>query len=168
MLKKSTDSGASWGPISLVHGESKNTSAGSRAWVTIGNPAPVAVDTVPGKVVLVGCRNNVQAFVMSSLDFGTTWSPARYLTSANPKSDSWPWLATGPPQGLQLPTGRLLVASDHRGANHADVFSHAMFSDDLGETWQLSSNITGGNECQAAPLPNGTAGHPDGTVVMCV
>ena len=133
MLKKSTDSGATWSPISLVHGESKNTSAGSRAWVTIGNPAPVAVNTVPGKIVLIGCRNNVQAFVMSSLDFGTTWSPARYLTSANPKSDSWPWLATGPPQGLQLPTGRLLVASDHRGANHADVFSHAMFSDDLGE-----------------------------------
>jgi hypothetical protein len=163
VLKKSTDGGASWGPLKVVWGESTPSKH-----VTIGNPAPVAVGTQPGKVVLVGCRENVQVFVMTSLDFGTTWSKPRYLTAANPphgKNGSWPWVATGPPAGLQLPGGRLLVASDHRGfpaSNHALVFSHSMYSDDLGVTWELSNSIPGGNECERLycrthPRPRPTA-----------
>ena len=156
-----------WGALQMVHGEST-----SAKHVVIGNPAPVAVDTQPGKVVLVFCRNNFDVGVVTSLDWGVTWNTPRYILSANPKhgtNGSWPWLATGPPQGLQLPSGRLLVGSDHRGfpsSNHGLVFSHSMFSDDFGVTWQLSNSIAGGNECQVAALPNGTAGHAAGTVVI--
>ena len=93
----------------------------------IGNPAPVALHTTPGKVVLVFCRNNKDVLVTTSLDFGQTWDKPRALPAASPswgKNGTWPWYATGPPQGLQLPSGRLLVAADHRGfpaGNHALV-----------------------------------------------
>jgi hypothetical protein len=95
--------------------------------VVIGNPAPVALHTTPGKVVLVFCRNNKDVLVTTSLDFGQTWDKPRALPAASPiwgKNGTWPWYATGPPQGLQLPSGRLLVAADHRGfpaSNHALV-----------------------------------------------
>ena len=46
------------------------------------------------------------------------------------------------------------------------MFSHAIYSDDEGLTWQLSASIAGGNECQAALLPNGTNGHAPGTILM--
>ncbi len=169
VVKTSTDAGASWGALRVVHSES---SSSPQKFVTIGNPAPVVVDSVPGKVVLVFCRNNAQVLSMASLDFGQTWSTPKLLTAANPKhgaNGSWPWVATGPPQGMQLPNGRLIIGSDHRGfpaSNHALVYSHAMYSDDLGDSWQLSDSIAGGNECQVALLPNGTAGHPDGSLLI--
>lgn len=169
VVKTSTDGGASWGPLRVVHSES---SASQNKFVTIGNPAPVVVASTPGKVVLVFCRNNAQVLSMTSADFGQTWSAPKLLEAANPKhgaNGSWPWVATGPPQGMQLPNGRLIVGSDHRGfpaSNHALVYSHAMYSDDFGDTWQLSDSIAGGNECQVAVLPNGTAGHPDGSLLI--
>ena len=127
VAKRSEDGGASWQPLQLVYGESTTAKP-----VTIGNPAPVAVGTT-GKIVLVFCKNNLEVGVMTSLDFGGSWGKPRYIQSANPphgKNGSWPWLATGPPQGLQLPSGRLVVGSDHRGfpaSDHALVYSHAMY-----------------------------------------
>ena len=100
VVKSSADHGQTWSPLRLVWGESSGSSP--NGWVTIGNPAPVAVVTQPGKVVLVFCRNNLEVGVMVSQDWGLTWgTKPRYL----PKNGSWPWVATGPPQGIQLPSG---------------------------------------------------------------
>lgn len=134
VAKRSEDGGASWQPLQLVYGESTTAKP-----VTIGNPAPVAVGTT-GKIVLVFCKNNLEVGVMTSLDFGGSWGKPRYIQSANPphgKNGSWPWLATGPPQGLQLRSGRLVVGSDHRGfpaSDHALVYSHAMYPPRPGST----------------------------------
>ena len=42
------------------------------------------------------------------------------------KAPAWTWIATGPPQGLELPSGRLLVAADHIGKGGV-WGSHTMF-----------------------------------------
>ena len=49
-------------------------------------------------------------------------------------------------------TPRLLVGSDHHDLAGQSHFSHAMYSDDSGESWALSNSIAGGNECQVAAL----------------
>jgi sialidase-1 len=161
VVKTSGDAGGTWGAMRLVWGESTPAKR-----VAIGNPSPVALHTQPGKVVLVGCRENLDVFAMASTDFGTTWAKPTYLPAANPSH--WKFVATGPPQGIQLPNGRLLVASDHMTEMmKGNVSSHAMLSDDGGTTWSLSDNfVRAGNECQVAALPNGTAGHTDGTLIM--
>lgn len=164
VLKTSPDAGHHWSPLRVVWSEST-----TNEHVTIGNPSPISLDTTPGTVILVGCRNNLQVFVMKSVDFGLTWGKAQYISSANPAK--WPFVATGPPQGIQLPSGRLIVASDHsthKGCS-GNVSSHVMYSDSDGDvgSWKLSENfVRSGNECQVAALPNGTAGHPAGTLVM--
>ena len=48
---------------------------------------------------------------MTSEDFGATWSNATSIPAAN--AAHWRFVATGPPQGIQLMGGRLLIASDH-------------------------------------------------------
>lgn len=159
-MKRSSTGGASWGELVVVHGEST-----AAKHVVIGNPAPVAVDTQPGKVVLVFCRNNNAVGVTASLDWGLTWATVRYIKSANPNG-SWPWVATGPPQGIQLPSGRIVVGSDHHDLAGKSHFSHSMYSDDGGVHWAVSNSIAGGNEAQVAVLPNGTAGHAPGTLVI--
>ena len=158
VMKSSASWGASWGKLAIVHGESTTAKH-----VVIGNPAPVSVDTQPGKVVLVFCRNNLDVGVMT---WGLTWSTVRYIKLG--KASGWPCVATGPPGGIQLPSGRLVIGSDLERGNHrgSNATSHSMYSDDGGKIWALSNSIVGGNECQVAALPNGTTGHAAWTVVI--
>jgi sialidase-1 len=84
------------------------------------------------------------------------WSDPTYITEQVTEKN-WTWVATGPPQGLQLKSGRLFIAADHMNATKS-WSSHSMYSDDLGKSWHISAPIDGegGNECQAARAPNGS------------
>lgn len=134
--------------------------------VCIGNPAPIGRSD--GSVVLVACRNNKEVLVLKSNVGATAWSNVTYITK-QVVAPRWSWVATGPPQGLELSSGRLVVAADHIDS-HWGWGSHSMFSDDGGENWRISSGngavgppgtnwsgpLAGGNECQIAPAPNGS------------
>ena len=152
VMKRSTDNGQSWSPLLKVYGESTASKP-----VTIGNPSPIAVRTRPGMIVLVACRQNSDVLTLTSTDYGHSWTNASYITP-QVKLPGWTWVATGPPQGLQLESGRLLVAADHYVGKGVSWGSHSMYSDDLGQSWKISGSIDGdgGNECQAAPAANGS------------
>ena len=101
VVRRSEDGGVSWSDIEQVQVETGHT---------IGNPAPVADLTVPGSVHLVFARDNTQLFITSSTDGGASWSSRRNLTDslkANPQTTRF--VASGPPGGVQLPSGRLVV-----------------------------------------------------------
>ena len=104
--------------------------------VCIGNPAPIG--RRDGTVVLVACRDNSEVLVLHSNVLATNWSNATYVTEMV-KAPAWTWVATGPPQGLELPSGRLLVGADHIGKGGV-WGSHTMFSDDGGVSWAISSS----------------------------
>jgi sialidase-1 len=151
VLKRSQDNGTTWSKLQLVYSESTKTKQ-----VTIGNPAPIAVRSQPGRIVLLACRENKAVIQLTSNDDGQTFSPKVEVSNALYAHESW--VATGPATGIELTSGRLLVAADHYDPQHG---SHAMLSDDGAKTWRLSEPIDGGdsgggNECQAAQLPNGT------------
>ena len=155
MVKRSSDNGATWSPQQIVHEE------GGDAKITIGNPCPV-VDQDTGVIWTPFCRNNKQAFVISSADDGLTWSAPREIDV----DDSWATrghYATGPGVGVQLTMGRhkgrLIIPSDHRdGDDRFEGYaSHALFSDDHGETWRRSEVPgPGANECQVVELADGS------------
>jgi hypothetical protein len=57
---------------------------------------------------------------------------------------SWTWVGTGPPAGIQLSSGRLLIPAYHSSTPDDDgEFStgHTMYSDDRGQTWKLGGTI---------------------------
>jgi sialidase-1 len=145
--KTSEDNGATWGPLSVVYGETTPSRN-----VTIGNPAPVVVAGDPASptapfVLMAFSRNNTEAGILVSKDEGRTWAYTANLTFPR-----WTWVATGPPAGLQLASGRILIPSDNYVDGHYSSF--AFISDDFGKTWAISSNhIVDGNECQAVALP---------------
>jgi sialidase-1 len=151
VTKVSTDGGKTWGPLAVAYGESSKTQN-----VTIGNPAPV-VDTVhrgptgQPRILLPFSRNNKEAGVLVSLDMGVTWS---MLAPALPVPADWVWVATGPPGSLQLlPSGRLIVPSDHQ-ISGKPYYAHTYISDDGGHTWEISNtSLADGNECQCVQMP---------------
>ena len=140
---RSIDGGSTWGPVTLVYGESSlsiNT--------TIGNPAPVFIPST-STILLPFSRNNKEANVLSSVDKGRSWV---LMSTPLPVDKSWSWIATGPPGSLVLPSGRIVIPSDH--INDAKlVYSQTFFSDDNGQSWNVSNYIVDGNEAQAVAMP---------------
>ena len=150
VLKRSSDNGKTWSKPMLIH------DSGNRA---SGNPCPIQ-DRETGTIWLLFARNNnKQAMVTHSKDDGRTWAKPLPLEKPTPvrnrhakpvkKKDAW--IATGPCQGIQLASGRLLApANVHR--------SFSYYSDDHGKTWKHSNLIanTSANECTAVELADGS------------
>lgn len=166
VLKRSTDGGDSWSDLQVVWADGDNT---------CGNPSPV-VDRDTGVIwlpmtwnrgddreaeIIAGKSTDTRRVVVTcSRDDGLTWDEPREVTSTT-KREGWRWYATGPGSGIQLEhgphAGRMLVACDHSRAGDGRFGSHAIVSDDHGETWMLAGIVPGPdvNECTAAELTKG-------------
>ena len=166
VVKRSEDGGKTWSPMQMVWNDSNNT---------CGNPAPV-IDQATGKIVLLSTWNlgtdhekdiiagtskdTRRVFFLASNDDGVNWSPASQITD-NVKKPNWSWYATGPGRGIQISKGkykgRMVVPSNHITADTKQNYSHAIYSDDMGNSWKLGG-ITpqdSVNESTVAELSNG-------------
>jgi len=166
VLKRSEDNGKTWSKLVVIRDDGENV---------CGNPAPV-VDESTGTIHLLSTWNlgedperdiidgkskdTRRVFVMKSGDDGLSWSDAREITGSV-KRDHWTWYATGPCHGIQLQQGplegRLLVPCDHIEAVSKKYYSHVIFSDDHGKTWELGGTTPQDqvNECTVAELQDG-------------
>src|SRR6185503_4457198 len=98
-----------------------------------------------------------------------TWAKPAEITSTT-KDPAWTWYATGPGVGIQIKNGphkgRLVIPCDHNYDDEKEKTvlsgSHAIYSDDHGQTWKLGGVIHPKmNECQVAELFDGR-----GTLLM--
>lgn len=166
VVKRSVDGGKTWSKLSVVWDDAANT---------CGNPAPV-VDRKTGNVILLStwnlgtdheaqiidrtAKDTRRIFVLSSKDDGNSWSLPGEITSAVKQID-WTWYATGPGNGIQMRTkkfkGRLIIPCDHIEAESKKYYSHTIYSDDGGITWNLGGTTPSDlvNESTIAELPKG-------------
>lgn len=146
VMKRSEDGGQSWSPLQLVWSDEDNT---------CGNPAPI-VEQESGDILLLATWNlgedheseiitqsstdTRRVYLLRSADGGENWSQPEEIT-ADVKQPDWTWYATGPGSGIQLQqgtyAGRLMVACDHIEAETKKYYSHVIYSDDQGESWQV-------------------------------
>ncbi len=165
---RSTDGGCIWSKPQVVWNDPPNT---------CGNPCPV-VDRDSGTVWLLMTWNRGEdgekqiidqtagdtrrVFVTHSDDDGLTWATPIEIT-AQVKPAHWTWYATGPGAGIQMIgrqgslEGRLIIPCDHVEAGTCRHYSHILFSDDHGRTWQLGGCTPQHqvNECEAVELGDG-------------
>lgn len=155
LVKRSTDGGRTWSKAVLVADFGPDT---------IGNPAPV-VDRrtrtiwllltrnpgdVPEKRIPAGISGPTRTvWVTHSKDDGLTWAAPADITAAV-KQPEWTWYATGPVNGIQLRSGRMVIPCDHVRGTVAHRFSHVIFSDDGGKTWQLGGSA--GPDCNESTV----------------
>ncbi|NOR74337.1 MAG: hypothetical protein GQ525_04180, partial [Draconibacterium sp.] len=166
VMKSSDDEGKTWSQLKIIWDDSKNV---------CGNPAPV-VDLETGEIHLLSTWNlgedhereiiaqkskdTRRIFITNSKDDGENWTKPIEITSSV-KLDNWTWYATGPCHGIQLKNGeqkgRLIIPCDHIEAETRKYYSHIIYSDDHGKTWQLGGTTPQDkvNECVIAELPDG-------------
>jgi sialidase-1 len=138
VLRVSDDSGKTWSAIRTVHVEAGHT---------IGNPAPVA-DNVTGDVHLLFSRDNKEVFSSVSADDGLSWAaPLNRTDTLKPTKQHDLWVATGPPGGIQLASGRLITAAYYNPPDGRTA-SYAIFSDDHGQTWKRGADVGYGDSAK--------------------
>ena len=164
VVKRSTDSGATWSDLQVVWRDGSNT---------CGNPCRV-VDSRSGRILLpmtwnpgrdhgreLHCGTGTgtrRVFLAYSDDEGESWSTASEITGQAKRPDRW-WYATGPSVAIQIRNGehagRIVVPANH--TSETDGYAaHAILSDDGGENWRMSSVIAPAcNESQVVELSDG-------------
>lgn len=154
VLKRSTNSGASWGPLQVVGNYSNIVNDGLD--LTVQNPTTV-LDKSTGRVFLLAETENTneigidagygsrRVWITDTGDDGQTWSVWREISSSV-KPDGWRWFVTGPGHGIQLENGthagRLVVPIDYTTplTTNTLLFSAGcIYSDDHGTNWQLGA-----------------------------
>jgi sialidase-1 len=96
-----------------------------------------------------------QFLAVRSQDDGRTWSRPENLTRKL-KQEAWWLLAPSPQQGIQLPDGTLVMPVEGRDEKGVP-FATLLVSRDHGATWTVGKPaFSGGNECQAARLGDGS------------
>ena len=162
LVKRSVDGGHTWSDQELIWRDAGNT---------CGNPCSV-VDQKTGIIWLLMTHNlgvdresmiidktsqgSRTVWVTASEDDGRTWRAPLEITNAVKRED-WTWYATGPGNGIQLSSGRLLVPCDHIEGSTKRYYSHVIYSDNHGKTWNIGGTtpLDQVNECCIAELTNG-------------
>jgi acetyl esterase/lipase len=98
-----------------------------------------------------------QFMMVRSTDDGLTWTPPENMTRAL-KQESWWLFAPSPQAGISLADGTLVMPVQGRtGRDPLATFATVMVSRDHGRSWQVGKpGYSGGNECQAAELSDGS------------
>lgn len=162
LVRRSVDGGMTWGPMIRVADDGVNT---------IGNPCPIpgrASDTVwlpltgnvgedkQAEIMASTSRGPRAVYLCRSDDGGATWSAPNRI-SDQVREPNWTWYATGPGNGIQLRSGRLVVPCDHAVAGSKTMYSHVILSDDSGATWRIGGTVgPDTDECQVVELGDGT------------
>lgn len=159
VYRRSWDGGKTWDSLRIMHSNSSEENHN-----VVGNAAPVIVRST-GRLIVPFNRNNEETWITYSDDEGETWATPKIMPHL--QESAWSWIGLGPPAGLQLASGRLLIPgyhSDFWPDNSTSLGSgftkgHTLISDDDGETWEIGCRRFGepyfANEDQAVQLADG-------------
>lgn len=124
VVKRSLDGGRTWSALQVVQDIGIHT---------VHSPCPV-FDRDTQTVWLPFCVDYKRLFIMTSTDYGLTWSPPRDLSGELGLPEGT-WCHNGPGNGIQLSTGRLVIPTS---LGEPCI----LYSDDHGLTWKVSEPMT--------------------------
>ena len=148
VLKRSKDNGTTWEDLQVLTGNEETTHH---------NPT-VIMDYQTETVWLGYCLDGFYIYMMSSDDYGETWSEPTDITR-DVNLSNWRGYHLTPGHGIQLQNGTLMIPADHTEGLRQDwIFrhSHVILSDDHGVSWKLGGVLKEGtDECGIVETQDG-------------
>lgn len=165
VCRRSVDGGYTWtAPYTIAQGTGVNHGYGDCALVW-GNEENELIAVFVGGVGLWNstATNPQRSYLSRSLDNGATWSTpidiTDFIFGSNcvvPAHRSWRSSFFGSGNGLRTSTGRLIFVAAIRETSAHSLNNYAVYSDDNGETWQVSERASvAGDESKVVELADG-------------
>ena len=175
VLKRSTNGGAAWGALQLIHDDGANSLNNPTALVAANGRVFLMWQRIPAhmnegsKDTATGFEGEkiYRTFLVTSDDDGATWSKPREVTRGTKRETGATTVCSGPGIGIQLTRGphkgRLIVPFNE--GPYGKWNNYAAYSDDNGATWRCGENVPGAlqangrsqlNEVQMAELSDGS------------
>ena len=165
VCNRSTDGGHTWSePYTIALGTGVNHGFGdcALAWSNDDN------GLIAGFVGGVGLWNStpsnpIRSYISRSYDNGQTWTEPEDITHfifgdncIIPEHQTWRASFFGSGNGLRTSTGRIMFVAAIREGSAQSLNNYAVYSDDNGQTWQVSGRASvGGDEAKVTELADG-------------
>ncbi len=165
LAQRSTDGGRTWSePVTIALGTGYGKGFGDAALIKTNSGKLVALYV--GGVGLWGATstNPLRHYMSTSDDHGLTWTAPHDITpqlygfeSTHPIRKNWQSSFFGSGRGLTLRDGRIMAVIAVIEPGMGGLQNYAVYSDDEGETWNVSERaIVGGDEAKVVELNDGT------------
>lgn len=165
ICNRSLDGGHTWSaPYTIAQGTGYNHGFGDCA-VAWGNGDNELIAVFVGGVGLWNstASNPIRSYMVRSLDGGQTWSEPTDITNfifgrncINTAHRNWRASFFGSGNGLRTSTGRIIFVAAIRETSAYSLNNYAVYSDDNGQTWQVSGRASvGGDEAKVTELEDG-------------
>lgn len=165
VCNRSTDGGLTWSePYTIALGTGYNQGFGdcALAW---SNDENGLIAAFVGGVGLWNSTptNPIRSYISRSYDNGQTWTEpvdiTHFIFGADcviPEHQSWRASFFGSGNGLRTSTGRIMFVAAIREGSAQSLNNYAVYSDDNGQTWQVSGRASvGGDEAKVTELVDG-------------
>ena len=165
VVNRSTDGGRTWSePTTLMEGQGVGKGYGDCALVRTNDEGGLLAAFVGGCGFFQGRPENpLRTYIARSFDNGQTWTEPKDITDElygarcpNEASRTWwsAFFASG--NGLLTSTGRIMFVLAVRVDEEWAACNYVVYSDDNGETWQLSGRASQrGDEAKVVELADG-------------
>lgn len=163
VANRSTDGGKTWSaPVVVAQGTSNNNGFGDACIITAKSGKLIALFVNGPGFWKSTPSTPLRTFMSTSTDNGQTWTTPTDLTPqiygsqcTDPVRSQWLGLFFGSGRGLCTRTGRVMAVIAAR-VPAGTINNFAVYSDDEGQTWQVSNDaIVGGDEAKVVELNNG-------------
>ncbi|EOA60227.1 hypothetical protein HMPREF1214_00477 [Bacteroides sp. HPS0048] len=167
LIRRSEDGGVTWSdPLTLAQGTGLRKGFGDAALVRTTEENGLLCIFVGGEGIFNNSSpfNPTRTYICKSTDNGKTWTAPRDITNQLYGSDcsaqdrqGWyaSFCASG--NGLLTKEGRIMFVAAVRESSSSQLSNFVYYSDDNGETWNVSGRAKqGGDEAKVTELNDGT------------
>lgn len=165
ICNRSTDGGHTWSePYTIAQGTGRFKGYGDAALVHSKDENGLLAVFVGGQGLWTSTSSEPQnSYMVRSNDNGKTWTEPKVITNfiygkdcADPVRKYWWASFFGSGNGLLTSTGRIIFVAAVRENSSYTLYNYAVYSDDNGETWNVSTRASvGGDEAKVVELNDG-------------
>ena len=165
VCNRSTDGGQTWSePYTIALGTGVNHGFGDCALAWSNDENGLIAVFVGGPGLWNSTPSNpIRSYKSYSYDNGQTWTEPEDITHfifgdncIIPEHRTWRASFFGSGNGLRTSTGRIMFVAAIREGSAQSLNNYAVYSDDNGQTWQVSGRASvGGDEAKVTELADG-------------